>query len=351
MAEGQEAAEIAEVAPLKEGNRWRYTKPDSAEVKGWFDVQPLDEGMEHDDYIGGVVLIGASEKVKVTAESPSGKKTVEEIWEQTYTPYVRIDMRVLYFKRLAEKRDLIRVIEPVEVPRISDPGSSYFNAQMATGFWWHIVADSQGKTVRYLVSTHRVALYEKKPWLAATKEEREQLAPLLEGIGSKQVNGGPDANAIMKAESGAIGRALGVAGILVVGTGIATAEDMQEALSGPQAAAAATIPEGGPGAPQTVALTPEAQLADLRRQAVGYEAEIKATSTEAWHEFTAWWKERSSAENWATLLDVPVDPLRGVVSKMERTLDTARRTPTRETPDVQDEAAGNDAETGTGPAA
>lgn len=342
MANQQEQPDTS-VASVREGSRWRYTRPSSGEVNAWFDTQKLDEDMKHEDYVSGVVLIAASEKVKITSQRPDGKKVTEEVYEQTFTPYVRIDMRVLYFRRLAESLDLIRVIEPAtdRVPKIADAQSAYFNGNLGDGLWWHVVNDSQGKTVRFLVSTHRVALYEKQAWMdSADDAERRKLSPVLEGVGSKQVNGGPDENAIMKAETGAIGRALGVAGILVVGTGIATAEDMIEALSGRQALGSAEIPEGGPRGPETGPTDPQEVLKQLRETAVGLEAAIKAESDTAWRDFAAWWKERSSAEGWRALGDVPVDPMRGIVSKMERMLDQAKREPGEER--VEDTSPANE---------
>lgn len=320
-------ADSTAVAAVQEGSRWRYARPSSTEVKDWFSTQILDEGMDHDDYLSGVVVIPANEKVK-QAKVDGDKNVVEEIYELTFTPYVRIDMRVLYFRRYAERNNLIRVVEPVEVPRIADAGSAYFNAHMAKGFWWHVVSVGSGPPRRYLVSTHRVALYEREPYTAALRDPgRTTLpVPILEGIGSKQVNGGADDNAIMKAETGAIGRALGVAGILVVGTGIATAEDMIEATAGPQAAGSAQIPEGGPGMP-AAPLDPAQQHAELRERALALQGELKGDHPEAWREFAAWWKERQHAEGWADLNVVPMDPLRGIVSKMERMVDTARRAP------------------------
>lgn len=333
MAEPEEQGIVATV---QEGSRWRLAKPSASEVKAWFATQPLDDGMQHEDYLSGVVLISASEKVKTTKQS-GAKQVQEEKWEMTYTPYVRVDMRVLYFRRLAEKRDLVRVVEPATVPTIEDSASAYFNAQMPPGFWWYLVPDSQGQTVRYLAATWRVALYEKAEWLASKGENKPR--PLLEGVGTKQVFGGKDENALMKAETGAIGRALGVAGILVVGTGIATAEDMEDVGRGQQAAVG--LPESGPGA-APVPVDPERQLHDLRTRAKELEVELRKYPA-PWGQFAAWWQERSTSEGWGTLLDVPIDPIRGIVTKMERVLDQARRNrPPTGSGEVDDGPQGSD---------
>jgi hypothetical protein len=70
--------------PQQEGARWRYHRPSSEQVAAWWATQPLDEGMEHESFIGGVVLIPQSEKVRYTR--PDGM-TVER-HETVYTPYV-----------------------------------------------------------------------------------------------------------------------------------------------------------------------------------------------------------------------------------------------------------------------
>lgn len=303
---------------IQEGSRWRHARPSEEEVKKWFDGQPLDEGMNNDDFVSGIVLIPANEKVKVPSED--GRR-VEERYEATFTPYVRVDMRVLYFTRLAEKRDLIRVIEPAAVPIVDDKASGYYNANMAAGLWWHMTTNSEGASVRYLVSTWQVSLYERHAWLAM-KEGDGRPPAILQGIGSKQTGGGADLNAIMKAETGAIGRALGAAGILVVGTGVATAEDMQESLEGGGALGAA--PETALAATQRTAADPTAQLQQLRASAIELEAEMRNYPA-TWQDFTAWWGERAKQGGWKEIADVPLDALRGIVGKMERAIDKARR--------------------------
>jgi hypothetical protein len=303
--------EVAE--PLKtqrEGSRWRYARPTPQEVSEWFKTQPLDEGMRHEEYESGVVIIPASEKVK---KQRSDGRGTEDVYEMTFTPYMRVDMRVLYFRRLAERRRLKPVIEPVPAVRIDDTKSAYFNGNLGEGLWWHVVRGSDGAAVRYLAATWRVALYE--PHKLANDEGAE-----IEGVATKQVAGGADINGIMKAETGAIGRALAAAGILVLGTGLASAEDMQDLASAGPAGGVEPLDTGRSPA---VATDPEEE----RKQLIGRPAELEATmrarAPESWTSFAAWWDERKRAEGWANITSVPTDALRGIIVKMERELDAA----------------------------
>src|SRR5204863_2609716 len=136
--------------------------------------------------------------------------------------------------------------------------------------------------------------------------------PLLQGTGTKQTplaKQWADDNALMKAETGAVGRALGMAGILVVGTGVATAEDMQEAAAGPSGAAAAssagaTLPGEAP-APQEAGAAVPAQVeepkpeegrtftddGELRAYARELTTAFQDEHPEQWQVFKSWWTE------------------------------------------------------------
>lgn len=303
---------------VQEGARWRHWKPSSAQVAAWFATVPLDEGMENEHYVGGVVIIPQSEKVKYTKKDGSG--TVER-YEMTFTPYMQIGTRIGYMRRLAEHRGLIYHPEPAKVPRSHKSDSIYFNGNMPDGLWWHVVMN-EGQPVRYLCCTMQVALYDPQTYMQ--KLRGQDPMPMLLGTGTKQVSGGPDPNGLMKAQTGAIGRALGVAGILVVGTGIATAEDMQE-FSGLAAAAPPTeqaqlptVPsEIAPGAEPPPPTDPAEALAQLRSKALAVQTQMQERTPQAWREFVAWWQERRQREGWNTLQDVPYEALRGIVARME----------------------------------
>ncbi|MFL5861095.1 MAG: hypothetical protein ACJ780_09980 [Solirubrobacteraceae bacterium] len=302
--------------PVQEGARWRWHRPSGEAVAAWFATQPLDDGMVPEHYVGGVVLIPQSEKVRYTR--PDG--ATSERYEQVFTPYVQIGTRVGYARRLAEHRGLIYHTEAAPVPRSANPQSPYFNGNMPDGLWWHIVAAADGQSLRYLCATTNVGLYEPQSYAAKLRGER--VLPLLGGQGTKQVGGGPDPNQIAKAQTGAIGRALGVAGILVIGTGIATVEDMQE-LPGygatpvaPEPSLPATPSEIAAGEPPPV--DPSAQLDQLRSRAQALQAQLQEAG--AWGPVAAWWQERSRNENWNGLESVPYEGLKGVVAYMERAL-------------------------------
>lgn len=297
------------VEPQQEGARWRHAKPTSDEVAKWFQEVPLDDGMDHAKYVSGVVVINASEKVRKT--KPDGDGTVE-VWEETWTPYVRVDTRVAYFHQLAAKRDCIVEIEAEPVPRVEQ--AAFDNRHMAKGFWWHVMGESQGAQ-RFLCCTMRVALYQREIWLASDKQLAKlgkRRVPILQGIGTKQVadrpdyKGNRDTNALAKAETGAIGRALGVAGILVVGTGIATAEDMQELLREPAEAAPVALPAIGSG---------EETEEQLNERLAALEAQLRPHK-EAWQQFSAWWAERAKAGGWKLVREAPIEARRGVATKM-----------------------------------
>ena len=289
------------VESVQEGSRWRYARPSADELAKWFASQPLDEGMEHDDYIGGVVLIPANEKVKRPKEDGQG---TEEAWEQTYTPYVRVDTRISYFNELARLGNLVSVIEPVDVPRSESP--AFDNRHMEKGYWW-LVMGSGSTAERFLCCTMRVALFDKVTHFASDKELRrrgERRTPIVEGRATKAVSGGPDVDAPARAQTGAIGRALGVAGILVVGSGIASAEDLQE-LGQPQPT--------GPSLPEE---TGEETSEALNERLMALEAQLKPCE-EQWHAFSAWWSERAKAAGWKSLNDAPIEVRRGMATKMQ----------------------------------
>jgi pyruvate/2-oxoglutarate dehydrogenase complex dihydrolipoamide acyltransferase (E2) component len=137
---------------------------------------------------------------------------------------------------------------------------------------------------------------------------------------------GADENALMKAQTGAIGRTLAFAGMLVIpGTGVATAEDVQEAIAGgvslsgdsgaPQAALPVSAPSEAAEAPETAAASePRERVAEL----VGALQEFP----DALKEVHAWAEERK-----IDLADIKDPQLRGAVRKLETVLEKARSTP------------------------
>ena len=109
------------------GSRWLYAHPEEQDVKTWFDGQRLHPGMDHEPYYGGIVVIGAQEKVKQTFQNAAGAWLVREAERMTFTPYVKVDTRIAYFHDLVAQLcgeqafSYIGVIEPVPVKVIYGP--------------------------------------------------------------------------------------------------------------------------------------------------------------------------------------------------------------------------------------
>jgi hypothetical protein len=348
MAQAAQQEQPQALDSERRGSRWLHAMPSEEDVREWFDRQPLHDDMDHSRYVSGIVLIAATEKVKIAKVNASGGRYMQEVEQAVFTPYVKVDTRIAYFWDLVRSMnggtlvgDFVGVIEPVAQRIIEDPQSPYFNAHLPQGFFIYPVRNNNDTVSRYLGCEHRVAIYRSDDWF-----EKESPRPLLQGIGTKQTamsRNWADDNAIMKAETGAIGRALGVAGILVVGTGVATAEDMQEQAAGPSGAAGAAsagptlpddvaAPDVGGGAPQeapieaasvAVAEKPQPET-DEELVAYGLELqqEFRTDHPQAFEVFVHWYTEDRKLGNF-TELTGPV--LRGVVTKLERDLDAAKQ--------------------------
>jgi hypothetical protein len=342
-------------AAERQGSRWLHAPPNEEEIKEWFEAQSLHPGMSHGPYMGGIVLIGATEKIKVSKQKQNGDTYVSEMERAVFTPYVKVDTRIAYFRdyvrSLNDGKDdtnkFYGIIELVEVPKTDDKASAYHNAHLPQGFTMLPVANKDKSVSRFLVCTARVAIYERQ-----SDDVSDFL--VLEGIGTKQVaiaKNWADDNAVMKAETGAVGRALGMAGILVVGTGVATAEDMQEAAAGPSGAAAATdaataaeLPADAPAAADAGGVpvaeapaaegmeeqSPEQQDGALRERATALLAEFEQYP-EARAAYVEWWKGR----DFGNLSELTGPALKGAVTKLERDLDTAKGSGPKDTGDPQ----------------
>jgi hypothetical protein len=118
---------------------------------------------------------------------------------------------------------------------------------------------------------------------------------------------------VMKAETGAIGRALGMAGMLVIpGSGVATAEDMQEVPT-----AAATSPAAPPAQlpPEQVGESDD----DIRAHVARNLTEL-AKYPEALAQFQEWARGRGLT----TLEGLEGANLKGVARKLDRSLHEAK---------------------------
>jgi hypothetical protein len=333
----------------RHGSRWLYDAPDEAQVKEWFNTQPLHPGMDHGPYLGGIVIITAKEKFQQTMANASGAAFVRESERTVYVPYVKVDTRIAYFWDLVRQmteadpkdREFVGVIEPVPVKVITDPSSAYYNEHLPEGFFILPIRNSDEGHNRYLGARWRTAIYERESYARVLNGSKER--PVLQGIGTKQsllAKRYADDNVVMKAETGAIGRALGVAGILVVGTGVATAEDMQEAQAAPSQPSPSEAPQASlppvqgaiqgaeagqvsaPPAEAPAEETPQDQDAANQQRVRDLAAELKAEFPEAFQEYSRWYTE----DRQFPAVDQLTGPaLSGAIVKLERTLDEQRR--------------------------
>jgi hypothetical protein len=341
------------VDAVRQGSRWLHSPPSEEAVREWFKAQTLHDGMEHDPYVGGVVLIAATQKTKVTREKANGEQYVAEEEHAEFVPYVKADTRIRYFwdlvdamNGLAEETLYVGTIEPVAQRRITDNTSAYYNEHLPEGFFALPVTNEDRSVARYVGCQMRVAIYERQSW-GERVNGRDSL-PVLAGIGTKQTKLSTrwaDDNALMKVETGAVGRALGMAGVLVVGTGVATAEDMQEAISAPQGGGTPVVDREG----QSVAPPPvvggsdipadapaaqepgdgglEAAVAEavdeeeaLRERALVLQKEMETEFPDVWAAYKEWWTGRK----FGPLSSLNGPALKGAVTKLERDLDAAR---------------------------
>lgn len=344
------AAQVVEV--IQEGSRWLHGPPTPQQLGKWFSEQPLHEGMDADRYVGGVVLIPSTEKVKRTRIKNNGETYINEEEVAAYTPYVRVDTRIAYFRDwVAMHEDWVAEILPVPARVIENPDSAYFNAHIADrGYAIHPIRSGDAVTY-YVACTMEVAVYERESY--AAKLNGHKVRPVIQGQATKQVamtrSHGTnrqaiyaDDNCLMKAETGAVGRALGFMGILVVGTGVATAEDMEEATreqSGATPAPTADLPpvvnrEGeAVQAPQEAAqavpaavpepVDPDAEDARLRAHALELQNEMQEQYPDVWKAYMEWWRSRS----FGGLATLTGPALKTAVTKLERDLDGARTAP------------------------
>jgi hypothetical protein len=209
----------------REGSRWYNQRPPADDVSYWFSTAVrLHDGLEHEHYIGGVTLIQATEKSdEVASFDKDGLPIIRERRDLVYIPYVKVETRVAYFWTLLERHPEWRgEILPV-------PNASSDELGLPPGFFRYVAADPKnaGKTVSFVGVSMQVMIYERS---RTTGQDRPLITP---APGTKLVAAASkwdvDPHALSKAETGAVGRALGMAGMLVIpGSGVATAEDMQE---------------------------------------------------------------------------------------------------------------------------
>lgn len=318
------AAQRAQRREGKEGNRWVNLAPTAAELSEWFTKNvEVDPKLKAEDYVGGVTLIPSNEKTKeVVGWNEANSPQIEDVWDLVFTPYIRVETRVKYFHDLMAAHDeWLGVIEP-SAPEKQD-------IRLPAGFFMMATKTSDSREIRFVCCSMKVTVF-KASTLKSERVLKDSRQGLYETVrqgkaildppaGTKVVpvafnSGSVDSNALMKAETGAVGRALGMAGMLVIpGTGLATAEDVQEALiqreGDPRGAETAALPEGA----ASVAEDGPEREEDLRKQAAEAIARMKVhPGTES--EFKSW-----AAERGFTRLSEVISPaLRGMVRRAEK---------------------------------
>jgi len=306
----------------QEGSRWVNQRPTGEEVATWFreNVALHHEDLQHDDYISGLTLIQQeAEEKEVVGWQDSGAPLIEKRKNLYYVPYAKVETRVKYFWDLVRLHEdwlgVIEAVPPVEPIKSLPPG--FGKLAIATG---------DSRAVVFVTYSARALIYERdtvemKPIVnrqtGETRFERHGRLVMAGAPGTKMVatlgRYGPDNFSLMKAETGAVGRALGLLGMLVVpGSGVATAEDMQEAIAaegGPTQTAPQQAAEGG----EQAALTDDDDA--LRRRVTALIGDLQKLDEKRVAGFRTWVRDDRKI---ASLADATSPQLRGLVSKLEK---------------------------------
>lgn len=317
----------------QEGARWYNERPKPEDVAKWFkENAPIDSDLDAARYVGGLTMIEAWDYAEEARRTDSGTIAVK-VRNRVFTPYVKVETRVQYFWDLMSAKDTLGVIERVPV---GDP-----RQDMPEGFFVTSIPDSRGNNVRFVGCAMRVRVLDKDSARYETIESRHsaprrvltgkpiieaptatKLVPLLVKEGYNSDNYVPDPYALMKAETGATGRALGLAGMLVLpGTGVATAEDMQEAQAQGDLAASdapeAPEPPAAPPVPEEAAGEPVDPDTTLREE---IEAKLKKLQTEHPDRHTAFQKWAQEERKMPPLAECSSGQLRGITRKLDKAL-------------------------------
>ncbi len=335
---GKQAGQAEEPIGFQEGSRWINKRPSGEEVADWFKGNvTIHEGLQASDYVGGIVLIGATEKLKVVKRAQGGTTQIVEEDRYTWTPYAKVETRVKYFWDLmALHDDWVGVIEPVDVAQLGDPG--VYNLNLPPGFYrLPMQLKETGQFAHYVGCSMRVVIYRADTVVWSPRGEAElpkdrdpterelqvyqylhlevlrgipvaSFPPATKMIPTLDRYGKEDPYALMKAETGAVGRALGMAGMLVPpGSGIATAEDMNEVVAtGVGVGAQAALPSDAP-------LPKEADEAEVREKIQGDLAAMQTANPEGYERIAKW-----AAERKIDLVAPKETQLRGLVLQIKR---------------------------------
>jgi hypothetical protein len=320
----------------KEGNRWYNERPNGEAIADWFStaVEMPDE-LKPESYVAGVVLIPGKEKAEeVTGFNSNGLPMFTEVENLVYTPYMKVETRVQFFHDLMAKHreDWLGVIAPV-------PQESKLAVGLPPGFSRLRVNDKDGDKP-FVTCTQKVTVYVRSTVERVQSRNTQTGQNETRLVGETVIDATPatkivpflnrwksaDVHALEKAETGAVGRALGMAGMLVIpGTGIATAEDMQQALGQEAASAAAeagaeTAPAAEGAAARDVSAEPShAELVALASSTVNA---LKEADDARYTAFLAWVQERKFGTKVGTMPDTA---LKELIKKAEGELEAATR--------------------------
>lgn len=285
-------------------------RPTATEVAEWFKSAPLHDGMEHDRYVGSVVLIPQvdNKNEDVVGFDEQGAPVTTTRRTVSYIPFVKVEGRIAYFwdyMRLHE--DWLGSIEPVTSHY---EGSGHTRLALPPGFF-SFQEQMNGQASTFIACTMRVKIVKREGSRlledGTVIGEPVAIFPPATKVVSTLTKWGPDENALMRSETGAIGRALGMAGMLVVpGSGASTAEDMADA-SAPQAPVA------------SVAALAERMDADepLVDQIKDLEAELRTLDAKQYQKYRSWYQSQMRH----ALEELPERDLKTTVRALQRGID------------------------------
>lgn len=316
MAGQQQRAELP-LGSLKgrQGGRWYNERPSAEEIAEWFSKNvKMHDGMEHERYVGGLTLISQTEN---SHEVKNGR--IVKVKNLVFTPYGKVESRVQYFWDLMmlhpEWAGSIVPVDPLGKDKSNDgdlpPGFYRHNVQVADKHYAYVGASMKVRVVeRERGGGRSDAIIESSP---ATK-----LIPVLttSGYGNNRTIV-PDPYALMKAETGAVGRALGLAGMLIIpGAGVATAEDMLEAQAQGEIpnAEVQTLPPEAEEQPVAGDVADFAEV--LAEEATAKLARLEAEQPEKHRAFQEWAKTRK----FGALETLTENQLRGIVKRLDKDL-------------------------------
>jgi hypothetical protein len=317
----------------REGSRWINERPTGEDVADWFEKNvELPDGLEHKHYLPGIVLIPQNEKSKEVIGFNDGMPVQKEVENRVYIPYAKVETRVkMFWDYMALHEDWFGVIEPVEVEGGKSKGypPGYFSMTVeqtkssdtsppSSSAARCGSASTSASSVKDETSSTRATGVIAQLTFRRTGKLILDAPPATKMVAALNRYGEADQFAMMKAETGAIGRALGLAGMLVIpGSGVASAEDMQEAGIGDQPVAAP--PPEAAQAPQAQQMSQEEITGELRREAAAGIAKLRESNPDEYKKFTDWTRQRGIGK----LDELEATALRGLTTKIKKHLEAA----------------------------